>query len=683
MKIRFSCIRGAAAMLVMASAAVAVFAQETRTRTDLLRSFRKFDLVRVAPARMRGEQAAERRLNVRADGRDFELVIEPYDLRSERYRADDTRYLGSFPAEPAVINTYKGKIAGLPVSEVRLTLDEGSVSGFFQAGFERFFIEPAKKYSDAASADEAIVYREEDSLVSEALYCNADIPDQIEYGGELIKTGDVRTSEAQKVMEIATDADYAYVTTLGGASQANSNILSIMNMIEGTYNAELGIKIRVVFQHTWTSPDPYTGTSTSTLLPSFQNWFNENYPMSSVPRDVTHLFTAKSYAMSAGIAYVGVVCSSPEFAYGLSGYVSWAPGKFLVPAHEIGHNFGANHAESNQGCGNTLMNAYLSPSAQLTFCSYSLNEINSYLAAGNSSCLNDTGTTPTPTPTPTPTATPTPTPVPTPTATPTPNPTPTPTPTPWPGGPTAFDFDGDGRADAAVFRPSNGTWYLSQSVAGFAATQFGQDGDKPAAADFDGDGRTDQAVFRSGVWYRLKSTGSFDTVNFGAAGDIPVPGDYDGDGRADVAVFRPSNNTWYWLGSGSARYVIQPFGASGDIPLVGDFDGDGRTDINVFRPSNGVWYRLNSSGGFVSINFGKSGDRPVAGDFDGDGRADLAIWRPSDVCWYIKGSSSGFSITPFGAPGDVPSPADFDGDGRTDIAVFRPATGQWFRLESG
>ncbi len=83
----------------------------------------------------------------------------------------------------------------------------------------------------------------------------------------------------------------------------------------------------------------------------------------------------------------------------------------------------------------------------------------------------------------------------------------------------------------------------------------------PVPGDYDGDGTADFAVFRpsNGRWYVDGIAGS---TAWGQSGDVPVPGDYDGDGTADFAVFRPSNGRWYVDGiAGSTLW-----GQSGDVP---------------------------------------------------------------------------------------------------------------------
>jgi hypothetical protein len=69
-------------------------------------------------------------------------------------------------------------------------------------------------------------------------------------------------------------------------------------------------------------------------------------------------------------------------------------------------------------------------------------------------------------------------------------------------------------------------------------------------------------------------------------------------------------------------------------------------------------------------------------DFDGDGKTDLAVFRPSDSVWYMLRSQAGFTATQFGVSTDKTVAADFDGDNKADIAVWRPATGTWYRLNS-
>lgn len=252
------------------------------------------------------------------------------------------------------------------------------------------------------------------------------------------------------------------------------------------------------------------------------------------------------------------------------------------------------------------------------------------------------------------------------------------------------DFDEDGRTDLALWRPSNGAWFLQRSATGnTGSTPWGTQGDIPQPADYDGDGITDLAVFRpsTGVWYVIKSSDDFfdfDAVPFGLAGDRPVAADYTGDGRAEIAVFRPSTGVWYTLNLANSAVTATQWGLSGDLPVPVDYFGDAKADLAVFRPSDGTWYIVNSSTGFFRIQaWGLSGDKPVAGDYDGDERADIAVFRPSTGVWYVLRSSNNSAFAAqWGISGDIPQPGDYDGDWRADFAVWRPGNSVWYVLQS-
>lgn len=169
--------------------------------------------------------------------------------------------------------------------------------------------------------------------------------------------------EAVKVATISTYTDAEWRQTYG--VYANDEIVSIINAAESIYNNQLGIRFRIISQENF---DDFE-TNPGQMLSNFRNSIT-----GKSSANIKHLFTGKDMnGSTVGIAFIGAVCYSPEYAFGITQNYGILTSNIF--AHEIGHNFGAQHDYAGLG---TVMYPSIS-FGSIQFSDTSLYQINSFL----------------------------------------------------------------------------------------------------------------------------------------------------------------------------------------------------------------------------------------------------------------------------------------------------------------
>ncbi len=376
--------------------AVGVSASPGRYQQQLGKIFKKYELQTIDSSDFAIKARRSEQISIATSQGSIELTLTPHDLRAPNYRAEETLEDGTVRLlERAPVHTFRGRARGLHEAEARFTIDEDGFNGVMITNDELYFIEPARKYIPSAELSDFVFYKASDVIGDAVGTCGVTLDREIDLTANRVlpqRSSDNGSPSAafstNLDTELATEADFEFVTAFGGSTGANNEILSILNQVEGVYANELGISFSVVFQHTWASSnDPYSATNANTLLQDeFLSYWESNF--SNVGRDVAHMWTGKDMDGSTiGIAYVGVVCSFPGFSYGVSQRLSSTPGKFILTAHELGHNFDAQHSDQagHTECANTIMQSFVG--SGFSFCQFSRDEITSHTSS-NSSCLS-------------------------------------------------------------------------------------------------------------------------------------------------------------------------------------------------------------------------------------------------------------------------------------------------------
>lgn len=274
----------------------------------------------------------------------------------------------------STLELYRGSIDGVAGSWVRLAKKGDVLHGMIWDGTQLYAIEPASEVSDAlaqapADASQTIVFRLADVIMEPgAAACATEATTSTTKASDAFDALALELKNAPVAMQAAGAARRLDVSALGDArfrerydneQDARDAILTRLNNVDGIFSSQLAIEIHV---GTLSVPDASgdqlsSATAPNTLLRELSNLRRSTPELNS--QGVTHLFTDRNLDGSTiGIAYLDSLCDKRN-AVGLTeSRNTWLDS--LVAAHEMGHNFGADHDGDSQGsCPNTPSSGFL------------------------------------------------------------------------------------------------------------------------------------------------------------------------------------------------------------------------------------------------------------------------------------------------------------------------------------
>jgi hypothetical protein len=243
---------------------------------------------------------------------------------------------------------------------------EGLHAMIMLPGQSTLFIDPAVK----GIRTHYMVYKRTDFITSqekECLFAGESIDHGASFQNDFFDK--VYLSCEMRVYRLALAATVEYTNFHGGTvANAIAAQVTTMNRVNGIYERDLGVSMTIIPNNDLLiytgdpNADPYTNGDAFSMLS--ENQSNVNTVIGAANYDIGHVFGTNS----GGVAGLGVICINNSKARGVTGSSAPINDPFDVDyvAHEIGHQFGANHTQNNNcnrnastametGSGSTIM----------------------------------------------------------------------------------------------------------------------------------------------------------------------------------------------------------------------------------------------------------------------------------------------------------------------------------------
>jgi hypothetical protein len=279
------------------------------------------------------------------------------------------------------VEVYRGQLANNPQSWARIVVFDGMPRGMVWDGVEMYAIEAPD--DSTLLIDAPVIYRMADAfVVSGTMSCGSDFLSGSAAAimkdiGTATKIAVAQAPGAVSEITMSAIGDFEFTAARGGDSAAIAAITTRLNNVDGYFSEQVGIQINVDLIETHNDPaDPFGDTLVAgDLLDEVSEYRLQSAAHNS--RGLTHLYTGRILdTTTVGIAWRDTLCSD-YFGAGLSEGNNGATNDSLIAAHEIGHNFGAEHdGEALTPCeaetGAFIMSASINGSQQFSSCSIAI-----------------------------------------------------------------------------------------------------------------------------------------------------------------------------------------------------------------------------------------------------------------------------------------------------------------------
>jgi Metallo-peptidase family M12 len=313
-------------------------------------------------------------VKVAINGRTETLLLTRTSLRSAKARLLLDRGNGTLEEAPLPPHrTYRGIVASTGTL-VSASIIDGRISAMIDMPGDTVFVQPVADFPELRGRTGHVVYSHSQVVPIGDHRCGNDevklenpdwmhnLPVDPAVSGTVTAPEGGVAGTSPFITEIAFDADFEFFQ-LNASNAVNvvNDIENVMNNVSTVYDRDVNIAYELTtFVVRTTAADPYTTTIMNDLLCEFRTKWNTS-PENEIQRDVAQLFTGKQVTGNViGLAWLGVLCNQTgtdctatgNLAYSCveSRFTGIADFRTSLSAHEIGHNWQAQHCDAVNPC---------------------------------------------------------------------------------------------------------------------------------------------------------------------------------------------------------------------------------------------------------------------------------------------------------------------------------------------